>query len=282
MSSSCTKNIYQQIFLVGRGKLLIDCAQHFTSIGLPAIILEDSENNLLFSSKQIQQNGLHIEPISTLGNLDSTEKKTLIFSANNIRLFPDDLTQNKNIDIFNYHNALLPYHRGVNAEAWSIFDEDYATGVTWHKVDSNIDKGEIVSQEIIELDDTITSIKLLKQQTQLAFRMFQNILPSILSGTPKLTKQSDIPIRSIHYKCDRPNHGILNIRWPAHKIWAFLRAMDYGKLASLGIPIVQLGNRTLTWQTYSKKPSQETTSVHIKENIWLHGVRECAPLPLSN
>ena len=52
--------------------------------------------------------------------------------------------------IINYHNSLLPKHPGRFAEAWSIFEEDKKSGITWHLVVPEVDKGKIILQKDIE------------------------------------------------------------------------------------------------------------------------------------
>lgn len=51
----------------------------------------------------------------------------------------------------NIHNSFLPYNRGADPNLWSIIDHT-PRGVTLHYMDSGLDKGFIIAQEIITGD----------------------------------------------------------------------------------------------------------------------------------
>ena len=62
--------------------------------------------------------------------LRGISEPTLVVSAVNTYLFQPWFLQQEHITTINYHNALLPRHRGRNAESWAIFDGDEETGIT--------------------------------------------------------------------------------------------------------------------------------------------------------
>lgn len=273
---------YEYIYIIGRGHTPLACALHLLELGTHPVLLEDAEEHPFASITPKRPTALQHAPLSALDALRDTRARTLVLSVNNIRIFKKETLANENVDIFNYHNALLPYHRGVNAEAWSIFHEDPLTGVTWHKVDAGIDTGRIAAQKEIALDDEITSIQLLKRQSQAALQLFKDIVPAILENRIELTPQPAIPVNSIHYACDRPNDGVLNPDWPAHRIWAFLRAMDYGKLTPLGIPRIGINGQCLRWKRYCRNtpdaPEMDGERIiRLKGGITLHNCRPFTP-----
>lgn len=176
----------------------------------------------------------------------------LILSIGNSYIFPSKIIDR--CPIFNYHNALLPHHPGRNAEAWTIYEQDATTGVTWHLINERVDKGSIIQQRSFSLDNTITSIKLLQKQSKLAFGLFQEIFQQIYeNGCIETYPQKSFTGIKQHYSWERPNDGLLDITWPAEKISAFLRAMDYGKLSRLGSPRLVYKGRILCWQRYNIK-----------------------------
>lgn len=65
------------------------------------------------------------------------------------------------IDIFkgnivNIHNSCLPWNRGADPNLWSIVDGT-PRGVTLHYIDSGLDKGEIISQIMVDdIDENST------------------------------------------------------------------------------------------------------------------------------
>jgi methionyl-tRNA formyltransferase len=53
----------------------------------------------------------------------------------------------------NCHPALLPRHRGPIPMAWAIRDGDGRYGVTWHRMDSELDTGPILAQASVPMED---------------------------------------------------------------------------------------------------------------------------------
>lgn len=61
-----------------------------------------------------------------------------------IRQFPDGL--------LNVHRGIAHKYRGLDSDLWTIYHRDYAElGVTVHKVESELDTGEIVGQRRLKL-----------------------------------------------------------------------------------------------------------------------------------
>ena len=135
-------------------------------------------------------------------------KNALIISANNFYLFKANcICQNT---IINYHNALLPKHRGVNAHIWAIWENDKKSGISWHLVDSGIDTGKILIQKTIKLDENTTARELLLAQHKLATTSLNQALQKLVSKEfieQKITKSQ------IHSKKDLPNNAILELAW---------------------------------------------------------------------
>jgi methionyl-tRNA formyltransferase len=62
-----------------------------------------------------------------------------------IRLFPDGL--------LNVHRGIAQKYRGLDSDLWTIYHSDYAAlGVTVHRVESELDTGEVVGQRLLELN----------------------------------------------------------------------------------------------------------------------------------
>lgn len=92
--------------------------------------------------------------------LEQETEETLVLSIMNPWLFTEDALRNPKLLVINLHHALLPAHRGRNAEAWAIYEGDEKAGVTWHKVDAGIDTGGIYLQKEVAIDDRATALKL--------------------------------------------------------------------------------------------------------------------------
>lgn len=150
---------FERIFLIGKGKVAKACQK----------IAHDFFNQEI--EKIEYQNSVELDAFF------NKIKNSLIISANNFYIFKKACVAN-NI-IINYHNSLLPKHRGLNAHVWAIWENDEKSGITWHKVDENIDTGAIILQKELLLNESFTALKLLRYQHELAISSFKECLEKL-------------------------------------------------------------------------------------------------------
>lgn len=167
-----------------------------------------------------------VEDLSSLQNdeLDrylNNIRNSLVISANNFHIIKEPCLSN-NV-VINYHNALLPNHKGVHAHVWAIYDGDKKSGITWHKVTKSIDAGDIIVQREIELDQQITGIKLLLKQQNMAVDSFQECLEALVEDRPMKPQQGS---GKIHLRKDIPENGEIDPAMPFERLSCFLRATD--------------------------------------------------------
>ena len=182
--------------------------------------------------------------------LDRAGGPLLVISAVNRYIFPAATVSHPNIAIINYHNSKLPAHAGMHAEAWQIYEQDTEGGVTWHFVNEGVDAGDIIVQRAIPLDSSITSLRLLKLQNDLAYDLFSGFAGELLKGGVTGTVQSGAPRGAAHLAKDVPNDGLLDLSWSFEKTSAFLRAMDYGLLRTLGDGRIAYNGGVFKWSGY--------------------------------
>ncbi|MGH3130538.1 MAG: methionyl-tRNA formyltransferase, partial [Gaiellaceae bacterium] len=58
----------------------------------------------------------------------------------------------------NCHPAPLPRHRGPVPLAWALREGDSHFGVTWHRMDAELDTGALLAQTTVPIDDDDTTI----------------------------------------------------------------------------------------------------------------------------
>ena len=88
----------------------------------------------------------------------------------------------------NTHPSLLPYNRGKHPNFWSIVTET-PFGVTLHKVDSGIDTGMILAQQVIPISWTDTGESLYQKSLQAMFVLFVDFYPKLRFGTYNTIEQ---------------------------------------------------------------------------------------------
>lgn len=175
-------------------------------------------------------------------------EKTLVLSVMNPWIFTKEVLNNPKLLIVNLHHALLPAHRGRNAEAWAIYEGDEKAGITWHRVDAGIDTGAIYLQKEVEIDSSMTSLKLLTRLNEAALKGLQELLQQgFLEREPILQKPEGGKCRMAK---EIPNDGWLDLSWDIKQMSCFLRAMDYGIMNVLGKPKVRLKDGTYIWKSF--------------------------------
>lgn len=160
-------------------------------------------------------------------------KNALIISANNFYIFKKEAVRQNTI--INYHNALLPKHRGTKAHVWAIYEGDEESGISWHLADEGLDMGRVLVQEKIKFDEKITAKDLLLTQHKLAINSLKNALYALQNENFINTKGKG----SYHKKISIPNDGVLKLSWNFKKISRFLRAFDVGAFRE-GLPLPKL------------------------------------------
>lgn len=102
------------------------------------------------------------------------------------RILPNDVINAVRIGVVNFHPAILPDGRGLDALPWAIL-ENRPIGVTAHFIDSKVDAGRFVLKREIQLfpDDTLIDISLRLQDTQV------EMIPDVLSS---IAARSDFPV----------------------------------------------------------------------------------------
>lgn len=92
---------------------------------------------------------------------------------------------------FNLHWSLLPRHRGPNPIQWTLIHGDARAGVTMHLMDDAFDRGPIVAQASIPVDDDDTWVSLHDRLATCAQTLLDSVLPSILRGTWSAYRQDE-------------------------------------------------------------------------------------------
>lgn len=135
------------------------------------------------------------------------------------------------LGVFNLHNSLLPSLRGSGANIWTLI-KDVDAGVSLHKIDLNIDKGNIIDTQKIKVDlhDDGKSV-FIKQHSAMMLLLKRNF-ERIIYGTHQYIKS---PYKdSFFSKSKRDNFKKIyyNQKYSAKEFINIIRAYQFGKLDS--------------------------------------------------
>lgn len=241
--------IFEKIYIVGSGSICVNIIKSLQNKNINPIAVLYKEHNLsplsiFLNSKKIEHYSFD-DKKEIKAYLEDIKEKSLIISANNIYLFPKNVVEKQNLKIVNFHNALLPKHRGMNAPTWTIFEQDKKAGITWHLVNEYIDDGDIVIQKDVDLDNTETAMVLIRKLMNLAFAAYKEIEDSLLNWNFKTTKMDQNAQYQIHYAVDVPNNGILDKTWNFDQMSAFLRSIDWGCVKQFEKPRIEIRDKLL-------------------------------------
>lgn len=252
----------ERYIVIGTATLAADIAQFLAGSGLKADVWEKKYSEHSVLENNCRSRNLSYRLFASDNEMSDELRRILaegrlkVVSAVNTYIFPKDIVEDPGVIGINYHNALLPRHRGMNAEAWAIYSLDRFTGITWHVIASDVDKGEILCTRRIPISSTVTSVRLLKQQADAAMEAFREIADDFinnrLKGYPQPQEKTEF-----HFIKDVPNGGCLDTDWSEEKISAFLRAMDYGILFTLGKPYLYYQDRKYHFRRYRLIPQPE-------------------------
>lgn len=136
-------------------------------------------------------------------------------------LIPNELIMKYNF--INVHYGLLPKYRGMHTVAWAIINGEKEVGYTIHKVDKQIDNGDILRQEKIKvhLKDNIDII--MKKLDNLLENKICEFLKDYINGEVDIVKQD---INKATFFCKR-NLIDCRINWndSTYNILNFIRAL---------------------------------------------------------
>ena len=192
------------------------------------------------------------------------QKDTILLSINNKYIIPSDIIEKPNLTLINLHHALLPNHRGRNAEAWTIFEGDAFGGITWHYIDPGIDTGRILLQGSTKITETMRSIDLLKAAEGLALDTLDQLLPFEELGNLPAQIQTVEADQVTHSLSRIPGDGFLNPDWSMDQMSRFLRAMDYGAGFPMGRPMITVGDEVYEIRRYMFEKTDQQTDTKIQ------------------
>lgn len=221
-----------KVIVLGSGKIAAECIRLLVGYGSPVTAIEQGEQPLsavrLVSEKHARPYRRIAGDDAMTAYLESIKDETLVVSANNNYLFPRRIVEKRNLRIVNFHNALLPEYPGRNAPTWVIYEQEAATGITWHMVNDKVDAGDILIQKAIPIDSGVTALQLSQKCMDTGIEAFGSLLPGLLQGGVAGQRQELNRRKKVYRSYEVPNQGYLDLAWPTEKMSAFLRALDYG------------------------------------------------------
>lgn len=128
--------------------------------------------------------------------------------------------------IFNLHPSLLPNYRGCSSLAWAMINGEKKVGFTYHYVRPEVDRGNILLQKELFVEDFDTGVSLYYRLMFEALRELNTVIDLVEAGhmgNPQVGDGSYFS-RGAPYDCK------IDPSWSAEKIERFIRAMIFPPL----------------------------------------------------
>lgn len=129
------------------------------------------------------------------------------------------------IGTVNCHAGALPKYRGRNVLNWALINGESEFGVTAHFVDTGIDTGDILHQEIVPIKMGSNFSDVLALAYEVCPRVLIAALDKLINGTACPQPQADL---GLGFYCGRrrPGDEWIDWSWSAEKIVNFVRAIS--------------------------------------------------------
>lgn len=123
----------------------------------------------------------------------------------------------------NLHPASLPRHRGPIPLAWALRDGDGRFGVTWHRMDAELDTGGVLAQDTIPIeDDDCDILEIGPKLGAAAFRLLPRVLERVAAGDAGDEQDHSAATWAGHFEED--DYARVDWSWPARRIHDQVRA----------------------------------------------------------
>ncbi len=176
----------------------------------------------------------------------------------------------------NCHPALLPRHRGPIPMAWAFRDGDGQFGVTWHRMDANLDTGAILAQAPVPMLDDDFNIEVVGPRLGgIAIGLLPTVLARLAAGDPGDPQPSEGVTWAGHFGDD---YATVDWSQPARRIHDQVRAWAFTfELSPVVGPVAELdGNRVRLVRTSLTDPGGDAKRVEAGDGpLW---VVEAEPL----
>lgn len=164
------------------------------------------------------------ESYKNLSNEFASYSVDLFFSLYGRRIIPEYILENIRLNSINLHPSLLPDYKGCFSCPWVIIKREKKTGITFHKIDKEIDNGNILYQVEIDLDGKETGYSLYHKLSSEFVSRFDYFYLNLLNDrlVPK-----EMPKGGDYYPRKVPFGGKIDRKWSESQIESFIRAMYF-------------------------------------------------------
>ena len=210
----------KKLLFIGESPMLLNCLQHAAKF-FNDIVVVTKDTKII---KEIPQK-ISIKPNINKININQFD---YLFSVMNKQIINKKLLSNKNILCLNFHDAYLPDYAGLFTSTWSILNDENNHGATWHKITSELDRGDILLRKSFQIGKDDTAMTVDNNSIMIGFFLFKKILDKI-NRNKKLIffKQNKKKFKyyGSQHRSKIPNYGFINFNSELKNIIRLNRAL---------------------------------------------------------
>lgn len=105
------------------------------------------------------------------------------------QILPESILRIPRLGAINLHASLLPKYRGASPVQWAVLNGDKVTGVSIMYLAKELDTGDVICQEEVEIDETETAEQLCRKLMVVGGELLVDAVDEISSGTAQRTPQ---------------------------------------------------------------------------------------------
>jgi methionyl-tRNA formyltransferase len=140
------------------------------------------------------------------------------------RMLPEAVWNMPQLGTYNLHGSLLPKYRGAAPINWAIINGETQSGVTTFKLKHDIDTGNILLQDKVDIELTTTAGDLYNTLMQVGANLLLKTIKLIQTNIYTLQPQSDI--EAIHAPKLFKEHCLLNWNNDVVKNYNLIRGLS--------------------------------------------------------
>jgi methionyl-tRNA formyltransferase len=149
------------------------------------------------------------------------------------------------LGIIGAHPTLLPEGRGRAAIPWAIIKGLKQTGVTFFNMDQGVDTGDILTQQIIPIEERETATTLYKKVDEAHVCLFLDTLPKLNSGNYSLQKQDES--KATYWEGRTPADGEIKTSMTPDEVDRLIRATTHPYPGAFYYD--RYGEKVIVWET---------------------------------
>lgn len=124
----------------------------------------------------------------------------------------------------NLHDSLLPKFTGFSPVLWALISGESEIGLTVHRMDEQLDTGDILIQHSLPVGPTDTGTELVLRAMDLIPGALRDALDALEAGTAVWRPQNKAERTYFHKRSDRDS--LIDWSWPAVDLERFVRALS--------------------------------------------------------